>query len=269
MPWRNIVRMSEEFERQIQRLFDQDSAIIISVLRDISELIIDCTLTANKVFEMSFNTEFNEYIQQVFSIRLANCEDHTFNIFSNTPGKIILTLHQSPQYTSSIFSFTRYFYTNTNPPNTVTIYQPRQAGIDIKIKLPTLREYINNMNAEDLETLISTVKRIITDLPDCMFTGNNISDNQTIVVSLAKSSNKQIEWLVGIYDGSGKQDDMFNAISIQKYLETKMIDPGSRIGFAARPAIFSKVAEFTDLLQQKKTPKYKNQSCFKKYCFIQ
>lgn len=119
--------------------------------------------------------------------------------------------------------------------------------------LPTFQVYIRQLKPGDLKSLLTTAKSLIKQIPECVITGNEITGNNTIVVALAKSvtSTKELQWLLRIYDGSGKKVDNLDAMSIKKYLEGLKKDPLTKVEFVSQPAIFTNINELLAVLNLK------------------
>lgn len=198
--------ITEQLELEIQTAFGEDSLIIISALDAVKLLLISCTLTADKVFEIFSLTHKCDLVKKILSIKLASCREHIPSIDNDSAGKIQIKLYKHSLYTMPIFRFIRQFSKHNTLRPVTELYYLTEEIISEDQELPTLQEYLQNLSGKDLKTFIAAVNDLIINLPDCVFTGNTIAVDKEIVVTVAKSARLKAQWIIGVYDGSGEPE---------------------------------------------------------------
>lgn len=260
------MHITREFEATILDLFDDDGIIILETLREHSEKIISCTFSNDNGFEIYVYSQYHYIIEQNFSHMLTTCQNYAFATSGDAPGIIRISELKNNNESLAILSFIRDVAPPTQPEMN---YMFRRSQSEDNRALPTLKKYINSMKKGDLNSLTQQAEALTNELPICIFTFNQILDDQPIIVTLTKSESKQKPWVIGIYDGNQWQDGNVHIGIMQTYFRTKKFDPSTGIALLAEPVIFSNIHEFIILLKNSLSHKNKIHCTPKKLCNMQ
>jgi hypothetical protein len=228
------LHISDELQQKVRRLFGPDEGeIIIRSLVSNQEYMISCSLSEGKVFDILSSSEYIDILKRTFVDELTGLQSCTFNVSNNSNTLYITRMFNV--FMRCINSSVEDSSLLENQLLTFEDIEPQELP-----EFPTLKQYIARISLYDRKTLIDAAIELFQDIPDCMMTGNPISKQQNIVVTLAlsKDKNYQPKWLLRVYDGRGRKDDEFNALKIKRYFEKYRKDPETQLPLVAKPAVF-------------------------------